>query len=75
MIDVKTKINSFFIFNSSFGPREGDVSMQMLLPLQLSIKTIIDNDNNLITNTKEIEIKFANTLFSPHIPYIVFYSV
>lgn len=25
MIDVKTKIHSFFIFNSSFGPKEGEV--------------------------------------------------
>lgn len=26
MIDVKNKINSFFIFNSNFGPKEGEVS-------------------------------------------------
>lgn len=31
MIDVKTKIYSFFIFNSSFGPREGDVSIKQIV--------------------------------------------
>lgn len=31
MIDIKNKISAFFIFNSSFGPREGDVSNDLLL--------------------------------------------
>ncbi|XP_072949300.1 vacuolar fusion protein CCZ1 homolog [Epargyreus clarus] len=30
MIDVKTKINSFFIFNSNFGPKEGDELKRIL---------------------------------------------
>lgn len=34
MIDVKHKVNSFFIFNSTFGPKEGEVSI------------IIDNNVN-----------------------------
>ncbi|PZC81425.1 hypothetical protein B5X24_HaOG212630 [Helicoverpa armigera] len=41
MIDVKTKINSFFIFNSSFGPREGDELQRILFyhPSQASADT------------------------------------
>lgn len=29
MIDVRNKVNSFFIFNSTFGPKEGEVSINI----------------------------------------------
>ncbi|CAB3220751.1 unnamed protein product [Arctia plantaginis] len=61
MIDVKTKINSFFIFNSSFGPREGDELKRILFyhPSQTS-----PDAQKMQVGLCEAVVKFMSTFSS-----------
>ncbi|KAL0883097.1 hypothetical protein ABMA27_016561 [Loxostege sticticalis] len=61
MIDVKTKINSFFIFNSSFGPREGEEIKRVLFfhPNQIS-----SDARKIQVGLCEAVVKFMSTFTS-----------
>ncbi|XP_075977696.1 vacuolar fusion protein CCZ1 isoform X2 [Anticarsia gemmatalis] len=61
MIDVKTKINSFFIFNSSFGPREGEEFKRILFyhPSQTS-----PDAQKMQVGLCEAVVKFMSTFSS-----------
>ncbi|KAJ8731308.1 hypothetical protein PYW07_004472 [Mythimna separata] len=61
MIDVKAKINSFFIFNSSFGPREGDELQRILFyhPSQTSADA-----QKMQVGLCEAVVKFMSTFSS-----------
>ncbi|CAH0585665.1 unnamed protein product [Chrysodeixis includens] len=61
MIDVKTKIYSFFIFNSSFGPREGEELQRILFyhPSQTSADT-----QKMQVGLCEAVVKFMSTFSS-----------
>ncbi|KAJ2949148.1 hypothetical protein O0L34_g6088 [Tuta absoluta] len=61
MIDAKSKINSFFIFNSSFGPREGEESKRILYFHPSSISP--DARKNLV-GLCEAVVKFMSTFSS-----------
>lgn len=58
MIDVKAKISSFFIFNSSFGPREGEELQRILYfyPSQTSA-----DSQKMQVGLCEAVIKFMST--------------
>lgn len=61
MIDVKTKIHSFFIFNSSFGPKEGEELKRVLFfhPSQVS-----GDGRKLQVGLCEAVVKFMSTFSS-----------
>lgn len=61
MIDIKTKINSFFIFNSSFGPREGEELKRILFyhPSQTS-----PDAQKMQVGLCEAVVKFMSTFSS-----------